>query len=149
MFMTSYRPLQDSLNINGSYSSFVVSLVSGVMKIAGIRAACHGEIITLPEISLDVKYGCNGLEAVMLYAAAVIAFPAPWKKRAAGIGAGLLLIQIFNVLRIGGLAYACVYWKKYFEILHTYVAQGMTIVIALAIFFAYLNYVGESGGSVQ
>ncbi len=149
LWMVLYRPLHHIIDINISYSGFIVSLVSRVMGIAGIPSEFHGGIINLPNISLDVKYGCNGLEAVILYAAAVIAFPAPWKKKAAGVAVGLLLIQIFNILRIAGLAYAGVHCNKYFDILHIYVAQGMTIVVSLVIFLVYLNYVGKPGKSVQ
>ena len=149
MPIVSYGPLQHIIDINGSYSGFIVSLVSGVLHIAGIPSTSQGGIINLPNISLDVKYGCNGLEAVMLYSAAVIAFPAPWKKKATGVAAGLLLIQIFNILRIGGLAYAGVHCKKYFDVLHIHIAQGMTIVVSLVIFLAYLDYIGKSGKRVQ
>ncbi|MGO9016197.1 MAG: archaeosortase/exosortase family protein [Dissulfurispiraceae bacterium] len=148
MFIAAYSPLHRFIEINDSYSGFIVYLVSGVMERTGISSTFQGGIINLPNISLDVKYGCNGLEAVMLYSAAVIAFPAPWKKKAAGVAAGLLFIQIFNVLRIAGLAYAGVHFKKYFDVLHIYVAQGMTIVVSLVIFITYLHYVGKSGKSV-
>lgn len=76
----------------------------------------------------------------MIYAIAIIAFPAPWKKRLLGIAAGLLIIQVINIFRIVGLAYAAVNHRELFKILHIYVAQGIMIAIALGIFLVYLYY---------
>jgi exosortase/archaeosortase family protein len=149
IFLTEYMPFRNIIDIDGSCTDFVVSLASAFIKFMGLPFTSHGRIISLPAASLEVRFGCNGLEAVMLYSAAVIAFPSPWKKKAAGIAAGLLLIQIFNILRIGGLAYAAVHFNKYFDIFHIYIAQGMTIVVSLVTLFAYLHYVARPGKSVQ
>jgi exosortase/archaeosortase family protein len=94
----------------------------------------------LPSIALDVKFGCNGLEAVMIYGVAVIAFPAQWKYKLMGIGGGFVLLQIINILRITALAYSAIHFKTLFEYIHIYIAQGMMIAVSLGVFFIYLNY---------
>ena len=35
----------------------------------------------------QIENGCNGLETLLLFASAVLAFPAPWKRRLAGLAA--------------------------------------------------------------
>jgi exosortase/archaeosortase family protein len=149
MLVVSYVPVQNNVDLSASYSGFIASLATRLIKLLTvIPITCQGDIINLPNISLQVSFGCNGLEAVVLYAAAVIAFPAPWLKRAAGIAAGLLVIQVFNVLRLGGLAYFGFHYKQYFDVIHIYIAQGMSIAVSLLIFFAYLNYIGRPGKHV-
>lgn len=76
----------------------------------------------------------------MIYAVAVLTFPASWRSRIIGIIAGFLVIQILNLIRIVALAYAGVYHRDLFDLIHLYVAQGVMIVVALATFVIYLTY---------
>ena len=134
------KPIQNIVDLNGLYTKGVVLLTSQLLKALSIPATYHGSIIQLPSIALDVRFGCNGLEAVMIYSIAVIAFPALWQHKLIGILAGFLIIQVINVLRIGSLAYSAVHFKSLFEYIHIYIAQGMMIAVSLGIFFIYLNY---------
>ena len=134
------KPIQNIIDLNGLYTQGVVILTSKILKILSIPNTSQGSIIALPSIALDVRFGCNGLEAVMIYAVAVIAFPASWKNRLMGILGGFLIIQIINLLRIALLAYSAVHFKSLFEYIHIYIAQGMMIAVSLGIFFIYLNY---------
>lgn len=141
-FLISFTPLQKVIDINDGYTKGVVVVTSRVLDILHIPSSYHGSLIQLPSISLDVKFGCNGLEAVMIYSVAVIAFPAAWRMRIIGIIAGFIVIQVLNIIRIAGLAYSGVYFKRLFELMHIYVAQGIMIAVALGIFLIYLHYAG-------
>jgi len=99
--------------------------------------------ITLHNIVLNVEFGCNGLEAVMIYAVAVLTFPASWRQKLIGILFGFLIIQVLNLIRVIGLAYAGVYHREFFDIIHLYVAQGIMIAVALLAFIIYLTYIGN------
>jgi exosortase H (IPTLxxWG-CTERM-specific) len=142
-FIIGFVPLKKVIDINGGYTKGVVAVTSKVLGILNIPSTCSGSIINLPSIALDVKFGCNGLEAVMIYSVAVIAFPSSWKKRLIGIAAGFAVIQVVNILRIAGLAYAGVHFPGLFEYIHVYVAQGIMIAVALGVFFVYLGYTGS------
>ncbi len=139
-FIIGFVPLQKVIDINGGYTRGVVAVTSRVLGILNIPSTCSGSIIRLPSIALDVKFGCNGLEAVMIYSVAVIAFPASWKKRLMGIAVGFAVIQVVNILRIAGLAYSGVHFPGLFEYIHIYIAQGIMIAVALGVFFVYLGY---------
>ena len=139
-FVIGYTPLQRIIDVNGLYTKGVVVITSTVLKIMSIPSTCQGSIIQLPSISLDVKFGCNGLEAVMIYSVAVIAFPATWRKKILGIVAGFIIIQVINILRIALLAYSGIHFRGLFEYIHIYVAQGLMIAISLGVFFIYLHY---------
>lgn len=139
-FLIGFVPLQKFIDINGGYTRGVVAVTSKVLGILNIPGTCSGSIIRLPSIALDVKFGCNGLEAVMIYSVAVIAFPSSWKRKLIGIAAGFAVIQVVNILRIAGLAYAGVHFPGLFEYIHIYIAQGIMIAVALGVFFVYLGY---------
>lgn len=122
---------------------FLITTLQPIRNIIGIPAKYSGSLIILPNISLNVQFGCNGLEAVMIYAVAILAYPASWKKRIIGIILGFIIIQFFNILRIVFLIYSSIHFKKLFEFMHIYVAQGIMIALSLGVFFLYLNYISN------
>ena len=137
---TFFEPVQKKFDVNNLYSKLIVFITHHILNLFHIQSSYHGTIITLPGVSLDVLFGCNGLEAVMIYSIAILAFPAAWKKKLIGIIVGFIIIQVINIIRIVGLAYAAVNYREVFKILHIYIAQGLMIAIALGTFFIYLNY---------
>ncbi len=143
------KPVQDVVDINGGYSNAIVYVTAKILGLIGVTSTVQGSIIHLPSISLDVEFGCNGLEAVMIYSVAVLTFPASWKNRLLGIVAGFLVIQVLNLIRIVALAYAGVYHKDLFDLIHLYVAQGVMIAVALATFVLYLTYLNHGQGKQE
>ncbi len=143
--LIGFDPILKIIDVNGLYTQAIVAITARILSALDIASTCQGSVIQLFSISLDVKFGCNGLEAVMIYSVAVISFPASWKKKLTGIAAGFVVIQIVNILRIVGLAYSGIHARNLFEYIHTYIAQGMMIAISLGIFFLYLNYAKSTG----
>jgi exosortase/archaeosortase family protein len=141
--LISFTPLQKIIDINGIYSTLIAYISTRMLHVTGLPCTSQGTLINLPSVSLDVVFGCNGLDAAMIYAIAVIVYPAQWKKKIAGIAAGSAALQIVNILRIVILAHLVnsgIQLKSYFEYIHLYVAQGLMIAISLGIFFLYLGY---------
>jgi len=134
------KPIQNIIDLNGLYSRSVVILTSKILEILGIPSTYQGSVIKLPSIALDVRFGCNGLEAVMILTVAIVAFPALWSYKFMGIVGGFVLLQTINILRISALAYSAIHFKTLFEHIHIYIAQGMMIAVSLGIFLIYLNY---------
>lgn len=143
-FLIAFKPIQDILDINGLYTDAIVFITAKFLAIFNISVTTYGSILQLPDISLDVKFGCNGLEAVMIYSCAVLAYPASVKLKIIGIIGGFLVIQILNLIRIISLGYTAVNFREAFELIHIYVAQGIMIVIALGTFFIFLHYVEKT-----
>ena len=76
----SFVPLQKVFDINNIYSRFITVISAKLINLIGIPAQYNDRFIILPNISLKVVYGCNGIDAAMIYGVAVLAFPAQWKK---------------------------------------------------------------------
>ncbi|HUO76354.1 MAG TPA: archaeosortase/exosortase family protein [Thermodesulfovibrionales bacterium] len=142
-FVLVYKPLKERIDVNNVYSKAVVIVTAEALGISGISCTYRDSIISVPGSTLDVRFGCNGLEAVMIYSAAVVAFPAPWKKRFIGVLAGFLVIQAANILRITALVFSAIHYKNFLDYIHNYVTQGLMIAISLAVFFIYLTYAGN------
>jgi exosortase H (IPTLxxWG-CTERM-specific) len=138
--LIGFKPIQNVIDLNGVYTAWVVLATSKLLGMLNIPSTYQGSIINLPSISLDIKFGCNGLEAVMIYSVAVAAFPSTWKNKLIGVIGGFAVIQVVNMLRIASLAYSGIHFRSLFEIIHIYIAQGMMIAVSLGVFFLYLHY---------
>ncbi len=132
--------IQDIIDINGLYTEYIVVLASKIIGFTGLPCAYQGSLLKLPTITLNVKFGCNGLEVAMIFLIALLVYPASWKKKFIGISLGLIFLQFINLIRIAGLAYAGEYYKSMFNLLHFYVGQGIMFVFVLFAILFYLNF---------
>ena len=85
-------------------------------------------------LPVEVTLACSGADATALCLAAVLAYPANWRMRLAGGGAGLALILSLNTLRIGTLGRVAAS-PAWFNTLHVYVWPAvLTLAIAGYVF---------------
>jgi len=112
-----------------------VASASGVaLKLLGQDIKKTGTVLALADrrFAVNIRNGCNGIETMVIFLAAVIAFPAPWKARAIGLVLGCVAIQGINLVRVVALFFTGAYFPKFFDSSHTVVWQ--TIVIAFGVF---------------
>ena len=143
IFLIGFEPIKKILDIDGLYTNMIIYFTHLLLKPFGIVQGINGSVISLKGLALDVKFGCNGLEAFLIYAVAILSFPASIKKKSIGITAGFIVLQVLNVVRIAGLGLSGIYAKEYFHYIHIYVAQGMMIAVAFVLFLFWLNYATE------
>jgi len=103
----------------------------------GIEAVADGTRVTTGEARLDVLKGCNGVHALMILAGAVLAFPASWTARVAGVAGGTVAIFGFNLVRLVNLIAVARYRPAWLELFHVYVWQTLIVVIAFFLFVAW------------
>jgi exosortase H (IPTLxxWG-CTERM-specific) len=90
---------------------------------------------------VSIEAGCNGLEAIILIIAGMIAFPAPWNRRLAGMALGGLAVQVLNLLRIVTLYYLARWNAAAFEWAHLYLWQPLIMVDVLIVWLVWLRWV--------
>lgn len=90
--------------------------------------------------AVAIAPGCDGIEAVLILVAAVLAFPAPWKHRLVGIGIGFIAIQALNLVRIISLFYMGQWSQVAFDWFHLYLWQALIVLDALAVWLIWLRY---------
>jgi len=99
--------------------------------------------------AVSIERGCNGIEAVIILVAAMLAFPASWKHRLAGIGAGFLAIQALNLVRIISLFYLGQWNRLWFDWFHLYLWQALIILDALVVFLLWLRWLPRTPRSAE
>lgn len=104
----------------------------------------HGTRLQSPGFAVNVKNGCNGIEAMLVYLAAVLVFPVSWKGRAIGVGLGLLVLPIVNLLRIVALFLTGLHAPGIFATSHTVIWQTVVLLVAVLL---WIFWAGRFGGS--
>ena len=131
------RPLNDALV--EPFTAGVARAGGAVIALVGEDVRMTGTTIASSRFAVDIRNGCNGLETVFLFAAAVLAFPAPWKLRLAGLAAGTVLIQLFNLVRIASLYFIGLHFPRLFEESHVVVFQVLVVLFGVALFLVWAH----------
>ena len=103
------------------------------VTLTGSRLATHEFLVT-------VNSGCEGLQVCTLLTAAILAFPAPWKKKLVGIVAGNLWLQGWNIMRIATLVVVGGLYEPAFEPTHVYVWPTILVAVCLATWMAWARW---------
>ena len=134
------------------FTSFVAYISATVASAFDSSVQADGIIMRSMEngTAVQIMPGCNGVEAMIVLAAAIIAFDAPWKHKIIGLIVGFIAIQALNVVRIISLFYLLQWNKDWFEWAHLYIWQALIILDALIIFILWIRWLPDdstdSGG---
>ena len=119
----------------------IVPFTAGIARVSGMILNAMGEgvrvvgtTITSPRFGVNINNGCNGVEAMLILLASIVAFPATMKARVAGLFLGAIVVQILNFIRIITLYLLGAYQPRLFDIFHTAVWQ-IVIILAAILFF--------------
>jgi exosortase H (IPTLxxWG-CTERM-specific) len=106
---------------------------------ANVRA--YGRVLqsTVNGFAISIEAGCNGVEAALILVAAIVAFRAPWRHKAAGIAAGLATVQALNVVRIITLFYLGQWSLRAFEWAHLYAWQALIMLDVVVVWLLWLR----------
>ncbi len=86
-----------------------------------------------------IEAGCNAVEACIVLAAAILAFPAPWRHKLLGLVIGMVVVQIANILRIISLFYLGQWRMDAFEFAHLYLWQGLIMLDVLVVWLIWIR----------
>lgn len=124
------------------FTSAIADVCVWIVGIFDPHAIAHGKILqsTTSGFAISIERGCNGVEAVIILISAMLAFPASWKHKLAGIGIGFLAIQAMNIVRIISLFYLGQWSRLWFDWFHLYLWQALIVLDALVVFLVWLRY---------
>lgn len=115
------------------YLGLLASVSGGILSLFDSSVSVQGVFI-LGRQPLHIVLDCAALDALALFAATVLAFPARWRVKLAGFLAGAAVIWGFNVLRIVLLYLAGVKWPQLFDILHEDVMALLLVLVSVGCF---------------
>lgn len=133
--LVAIQPVNDAVVV--PFTAFLVKISAGILRAIGEQVVTRGTVIQSVLFAVDVKNGCNGIEAVLLLVAAMLAFPAPARARAIGLAIGLAAIQGVNLVRIVSLFWLGAHRRDVFDLFHAAIWQTLLILLAVGIFLAW------------
>jgi exosortase H (IPTLxxWG-CTERM-specific) len=117
-------------------------LAGVVIHVFGGLAEVSHVVIRHPinQFAIQIANGCSGIEAAILLAAGVMAFPATWRERALGWAAGTTAIMVLNVVRVISLYYIGQYSMKWFDWAHLYAWDVLIMLDGVVVFFLWIRW---------
>ncbi len=124
------------------FTDLLAAVSAFLIKLFDSNVVSEGVVIqsTTNGFAVAIAPGCDGIEAVIILIAAVLAFPAPWKHRLVGILIGFFAIQALNLVRIISLFYMGQWSQTWFDWFHLYLWQALIVIDALAVWLIWLRY---------
>ena len=129
------QPVNDAVVI--PYTAFVARISGAVLSVLGEDITVVGCKLSSPRFAVTIYNGCNGLITSLIFASGVLAFPASWRAKAAGVVGGLLAIQVINQVRIVSLFYIGVFLPEYFDESHILIWQSLVILAGVGLWIAW------------
>jgi exosortase/archaeosortase family protein len=108
--------------------------------------AARGAHLQSPSASLNVLFGCEGTDVLLVLAAALLVTPVRWTYRWAGVLAGMAVVFLVNQLRLLALFVALRSPGGWFGALHGLVAPLVVVVAVTAYYFFWLRWSQPPGG---
>ena len=116
------------------FTELIVRTTAAILRGIHEPIVVVGTVIRTSRFALDVRNGCNAVEAMMLLAAAMIAFPATLRSRLSGLLVASVAIQIVNVIRVSSLVWLGEHHRGAFDVMHVAVWQTIVILAAVTMF---------------
>lgn len=135
------RPVQDALV--RPWTSMLARVCAALVTLFDSHVVAFGNVLqdTVSGFAVAIEAGCNGVEAALILAAAIVAFPAPWRRKAAGLAIGVLAVQLLNVVRVVSLFYVGQWSRPAFEWAHLYLWQALIMLDVLVVWLLWLRWV--------
>ena len=135
--VVAWRPVND--HVVDPYTTFVAHEAAVALKALGEQVRVDGQVLSSPRFAVTIYNGCNGLEAILVFVAGVLAFPAPWRARLLGVVGGFVAVQVLNVVRVVSLYYVGVWRPEWFTTAHVLVWQTVVILFAVILWLLWVQ----------
>lgn len=139
---TTFPFLSDKFNPQLSWLMVATADLTGfLLKLFGMTVNISGRVVSLNNFSMEVVGECTGLYEMLIFLAAMIAYPASYKKKLIGAGLGLPLLYVINVIRMMFIAVVGNWSPQTFDFMHMYFWQVAMILIIVSVWVLWIEKV--------
>lgn len=138
LFDQSYFMLPDQFLREQIYPLGLASVTAKLVALAAPHenVLSAGHHVQSGLVDLEIVRGCDGSGAIFMLAAAILAAPAAWRRKALGLLTGTLLMYLVNLLRLVALYFVISRHGEWFLVVHTYLAPAVIISVA-CLYYAF------------
>lgn len=124
------------------WTGFLAHVSAVLVKTFDPNVISYGKVLqdAATGSGVSIESGCNGVEAFLVLLAAVLAYPAPWAVRIAGVVLGFVAIQTVNLGRIITLFYLAAWNHQVFEFAHLYLWQALIMLDVVVVWLLWMRW---------
>ena len=113
---------------------------TGLMNLTGAPAVRDGTLILVGARQLQIGADCTGLTIAAMLISLMLSYPVKASTKVTGIVAGILAILLANLLRLVMIAHLAGAPDVVFYTAHDFLFQVGMVVVAIAVWAAWLSY---------
>jgi exosortase H (IPTLxxWG-CTERM-specific) len=123
------------------WTDTLAAISADVVKVFDPDVLADGKVLQSARngFAVSIEAGCNGVEASIVLVAAMLAFPASWRRKLVGLAAGIVAVQGLNVIRVISLFYLGQWNTVAFEFAHQYVWQALIMLDVLVVWLLWVR----------
>ena len=108
-----------------------------VLSAMGAQVTVTGTVVASEAFVIDVITECLALGPMLLFAAAVLAYPTSMSYKAKGLLVGVAAIMGVNLIRIVSLFFLGSLFPQLLEVVHLLVWQSLMVLLAVAVWLIW------------
>ncbi|MTI38857.1 exosortase family protein XrtF [Fulvivirga lutimaris] len=140
LYINSYSPDPDPVTyIVTEQTSWILNLVGNETTILRNETQPNVYLSNADRDVLSVFEGCNGLNTMIVFVSFLIAYGQLKKKLLWFIPLGIIVIHLFNLVRVGALYYITVYFDQYLYFTHKYLFTGFLFGIIFIMWYIWVT----------
>jgi archaeosortase B (VPXXXP-CTERM-specific) len=120
-------------------------IVSTILSIFTADVTADGKMVVFKTFPVKIIEECTGIYEMLIFTAAVMAFPTGIKNKISGLSFGIPLMYLFNVVRIIALMIVGNYAYSVFNFMHLYFWQVTLILMITSVWVVWIIKVVKRG----
>jgi exosortase H (IPTLxxWG-CTERM-specific) len=123
------------------WTNTLAAIAAAIVKTFDPQVFAQGKVLqsTTNGFAVSIEAGCNGVEATIVLVAAILAFPATWRRKLLGLAIGIVAVQGLNIARVISLFYLGQWDFKIFEWAHLYVWQALIMLDVMIVWLLWVR----------
>ena len=134
------RALYAYLRVNAWLSNSILQLVGEHTTVTDVTIRATG-------FALAVRRGCDALEPAWFFCAAILAFPAPWRRKTVALLVGASGILALNLVRIVSLFLIGRRFPAFFVTAHLELWPAGFILLAVSLWLLWIRSIRVPAGT--
>jgi exosortase H (IPTLxxWG-CTERM-specific) len=134
LFLSLYTSFEPWLN------GATAATLASALWLLGADAQAAGTMVTSKIFSAEIITECTAIFPLMIFLAAVVAYPCAWKKKLWGMALGVPAIMVINLIRLISLFYIGYWFPSAFETAHLLVWQSLIIFFAVLVWLVWVEW---------
>jgi exosortase H (IPTLxxWG-CTERM-specific) len=132
------------------WTNTLAAISAGIVKIFDPEVIAQGNMLqsTHNGFAVSIEAGCNGVEATIVLVSAILAFPAPWRRKLFGLLIGVIAVQGLNIIRVISLFYLGQWNFDVFEWAHLYVWQALIMLDVMIVWLLWVRTLPRMASAV-